>query len=403
MEEKMIDKNFCLDLSHLPKELRLLLEIMKTNNDSVSLSDELFIDIDWELFLRMSRHHRVNPLIYSKLKMIDEKRVPLNVIQILYEDYKKNTFQMLLLCGEMELVSKLFSEKQIRLLFMKGPVIAADIYGDISLRTSKDLDILIPMNDLKKAEELLLIYGYVRENRWKHHITFFHPQKGIEIEIHWRLHPPSMKEPSFNELWERKSISTLSSYPIYFFGKEDLFLFLVDHGNRHGWFRLRWLADIDQIIRKRIFLEETTEISKKIQHDHLRGHALILAAQLFNTPINDELKSIIAGNRQFRLAKLAVYYIIEMCHSQLFQSKYALAQYYNKNPFSIKSNLKKSIFVNLYSFAIKSNFDKISFVIHLFYPGLEDEKTLRLPKPLYFLYFPLRPFLWVWRKARKPA
>ena len=72
---------------------------------------------------------------------------------------------MLTLCGEMEQVSKLFTENHIPLLFLKGPVIAADIYGDISLRTSKDLDILISITHVEKAEKLLLSLGYEKESR----------------------------------------------------------------------------------------------------------------------------------------------------------------------------------------------------------------------------------------------
>ena len=45
----------------------------------------------------------------------------------------------------MEQVSKLFNENKINLLILKGPVLAVDLYGDISLRTSSDLDILIPI------------------------------------------------------------------------------------------------------------------------------------------------------------------------------------------------------------------------------------------------------------------
>ena len=38
---------------------------------------------------------------------------------------------------------------------------------------------------------------------------------------------------------------------VYILGREDLFLFLVSHGARHGWSRLRWLIDIHQIVKTR--------------------------------------------------------------------------------------------------------------------------------------------------------
>ena len=76
-------------------------------------------------------------------------------------------------------------------------------------------------------------------------------KKEVKLEVHWRLNPGPAKEPTFNELWERKRISILlTDSPVYFLGREDLFLFLVTHGARHGWSRLRWLVDIHQIVNK---------------------------------------------------------------------------------------------------------------------------------------------------------
>ncbi|MGM0889323.1 MAG: nucleotidyltransferase domain-containing protein [Bacillota bacterium] len=416
-----MEKKCSLDLSILSKELRLLLEIIKTESSTsdASFNSELFKDLDWELFLQLVRHHRVYPLIYSKLKNINEKLVPPNIIRILSQEYKKNTFQMLHLSGEMGQVSKLFIESKIRLLFVKGPVIADDIYGDISLRTSKDLDILISKSDLKRADELLLDLGYEREEIpglfdvwkwWNHHISYIHPQKRIQIEIHWRLHPPPMKEPSFNELWERRRESSLTSYPVYFFGKEDLFLYLVFHGVRHGWFRLRWLADIDQIIRNKNISEESNLLLKEFQHKHLGKQAyplinqtLILASQLLKTPIPDETYLLTKERRSRKLARLSILYIMEMGHLQMNQIKDSSSNYLRYLRLLINSNLKRFIYVNLYKFSIKSNVHKLIFFIQMLLPSSEDAKTLRLPKPLHFLYFPLHPFLWVWRKTRKPV
>ena len=87
------------------------------------------------------------------------------------------------------------------------------------------------------------------------HVTYIHPQKGIILEIHWRLHSNSINEPTFEELWKRKRIKNLANYPIYFLGREDLFLYLIAHGARHGWFRLRWLLDIHQIMNNQMNAE----------------------------------------------------------------------------------------------------------------------------------------------------
>ena len=66
---------------------------------------------------------------------------------------------MLHLTREMEMICKSFNENQIRSIVLKGPVLAANLYGDLSLRTSSDLDILIPITELDKADQLLINIG----------------------------------------------------------------------------------------------------------------------------------------------------------------------------------------------------------------------------------------------------
>ncbi|MGE7683278.1 nucleotidyltransferase domain-containing protein [Peribacillus simplex] len=375
--------NTCLEMDLISKELRLLLDILKTKEDSkLEKKSELFLNIDWELFLLLARHHRVYPLIYSKLKGIDEKLVPQHVVEALYQEYKKNTFQMLHLCGEIEKIGKKFTENNIPLLFLKGPVVAHYLYGDISLRTSRDLDILIPITNLEKAEKLLLSFGYERMdpevlNKWNwrdHHITYFNPKIRTLIEIHWRLHPRPSKEPSFNELWERKRKSMLTSYPVYFLGEEDLFFFLSVHGSRHGWFRLRWLTDIDQMVRKGLCIGGNNRLLKKFQYNHIVGQAFILSSQLLYTQINEEMKKLTVRNLSKKLAQKSFTYI---------------------NGVS-EFNPPKD-----YMFLLNTTTQKFLFVVNLFIPRYQDVEVIRLPKLFHFLYFPLRPFLWAWRKTRK--
>ena len=71
---------------------------------------------------------------------------------------------MLHLTREMEIICKKLNKNQIRSIALKGPVLAADLYGDLSLRTSSDLDILIPITELDKGNKLLIGLGFVK--RW---------------------------------------------------------------------------------------------------------------------------------------------------------------------------------------------------------------------------------------------
>ena len=380
------------DLTRLPKELRLLIKFISMESLE-HLKQEDVYGIDWNLFIELALHHRIYPLLYSKLQKIETNVIPDHVIQIVSKICKQNTFQMLYLIREMEQINQLGNDHDIPLLFLKGPVLAKELYGDISLRTSSDLDILVPIQKLGELEELLKKSGYVKDeyietvlNDWKwrhHHFTYIHPTKEVKVEVHWRLNPGPGKEPTFSELWDRKSTSMLTNRPLNYLGKEDLFLFLVSHGARHGWSRLRWLFDIHQIVNSQVNWDKVHILLRKNHYLHIGGQAILLTAQLLHTRVTDDMKFLIEGNRPKQLADEAVFYLERMVNLHTDPIPEDVAKYHKHHLFSIMSIQQKVLFL-------------LSFL----YPFPKDAETLPLPKQLHFLYFPLRPLLWAWRKRK---
>jgi hypothetical protein len=390
-------EEIALNIDLIPKELKLILKLLKIEDVShlVETKKE-FQDIDWQLFLELAMHHRLYPLLYGKFKKMEDNLIPPVVAQAIGEAFKRNTFKMLHLSGEMERVIKSFDENEIRILVLKGPVLAKDLYGDLSLRTCGDLDLLVSIHDLEKIDRLLQEEGYLKDDyinkalddwKWRnHHIQYFHPQKRVDIEIHWRLNPFPGKGPSFEELWLRKRKSSLTSYPIYYLGREDLFSFLVSHGARHGWFRLRWLVDIHQMVKQKMDWDFLIKQLKKYQYLPVGGQAVVLTARLLGTPINQEMKRLIKGNLPQKLAQDAIFFLDKMVnlHSETVPDD--VVTYHKRHLFRSMTRRQKCLYV-------------LSFL----YPYPLDADTLPLPKPLHILYFPLRPFLWAWRKTRKHA
>ncbi|MFJ5759869.1 nucleotidyltransferase family protein [Neobacillus sp. NPDC093182] len=387
--------NFKLDLSDFSRELHLLIEIIKLddNRSDQVINKDSCKGINWNQFLQLAKHHRVYPIIHINIKKLKNDWFPLFVIQELSLLYQNNTFQMMFLSGEMEQLSRLFTDSRVRTLFLKGPVLSNALYGDVSLRTSNDLDIMVPMENLGKAEEILLQNGYIKDdyiesvlNDWKwrhHHITFFHPEKRIKLEVHWRLNPGPAKEPKFEELWERKRRSTLFSYPVFYLGFEDLFFFLVTHGARHGWSRLRWLVDIVKMTKQDLNWKEVLTLLTKYQCLQVGGQSLILTSQLLNSKLNGEMANIIKGNQSKRLAQDALFYIKQLVNLHTEPLPQDVANHHKRHLFLLMSNRQKLLFI-------------FSFL----YPFPIDAETLPLPKVLHILYFPLRPFLLLWRKTR---
>lgn len=377
-----------LNVESVPKELLFLLELLKEEPSIHKVDMEM---IDWSLFLDLALHHRLYPLIYQRLKEMDF--IPSEVKKQLANYFKRNTFQMLKLSAEMNWVNATFKESDIPIIFLKGPNLAHDLYGDLSLRTCSDLDVLIPISELKKAEELLSLHGYIKDDyietilgdwSWRHHhITFFHKEKGVKLEIHWRLNPGPAFEPSFDHLWKHKRSSSLLKEQLYILGKEDLFLFLVTHGARHGWSRLRWLCDIQQMLKADLNWREVMKKMRKYHVGKVGAQAFLLAEGLLDSKLPKYANRII-DNKSIKLAQEAIFYLERMVNLHTDPVPKYVSKYHGRHLISLMSPQQKLL----------------SMICWLF-PYPEDAETLPLPKLLHFLYFPLRPMLWAWRKSRR--
>ena len=105
---------------------------------------------------------------------------------------------------------------------------------------------------------------------------------------------------------------------------------------------------------------------------------------LLNTEITKKMTLLTNSKRSKRLAQDALFYIKQMVNLHTEPIPKDIADYHKKHLFSLMSFQQKCLFVASFLF-----------------PYPEDAKVLPLPKFLHFLYFPLRPFLWVWRWGRK--
>ncbi|WP_079505347.1 nucleotidyltransferase domain-containing protein [Mesobacillus jeotgali] len=384
-----MDKITGLDLSEVPRELKVQLSLL-----SKDIKEVCFEGLNWDLFIDLAMHHRTFPVLYPKLKQLQEGTIPEYVMKTLEMQYRQNTFRMLQLCAEMEQVSNLFAKNEINLIVLKGPVLASDLYGDLSRRTCGDLDVLIPISDLKRAEELLLQEGYRKDDyihsvlgdwKWRHHhVTFFHETKLIKLEIHWRLNPGPGVEPAFEDLWARKRVSSITNSPVYYLGREDLFTFLVSHGARHGWSRLRWLMDISQMVEQEMEWRQILSMFEKYSSRDVAGQALILASELLGCRLPKGTEQLMTSSKAKHLAKDAIFYIEKMVNLHTDPVPEEVAVFHKEHLFSLMSKKQKALFI-------------LSFL----YPYPEDAETLPLPKQFHLLYFPLRPFLWGWRRTRR--
>jgi hypothetical protein len=129
-------------------------------------------------------------------------------------------------------------------------VLAATVYGDISLREFADLDIIVPESDAKRAITLLSAWGYRYAKETEKDITLRRDELGIELDLHWGV--ATGKAPiqvPAQLLWSELRTLSVAGRPVLAHSYEMLLLIQCFHGAKHLWEKLGWLCDIAEIVR----------------------------------------------------------------------------------------------------------------------------------------------------------
>ena len=98
-------------------------------------------------------------------------------------------------------ITDVLNSEGIGFIPLKGPVLSYRLYGDAMVREYCDLDLMVGLSSVSKAEDLLIGLGYepvgyqLPEGRLGqqivfshvHHVLFTHKAHDLRIELHWRL------------------------------------------------------------------------------------------------------------------------------------------------------------------------------------------------------------------------
>jgi hypothetical protein len=152
---------------------------------------------DWDALLQLADWHRVTALLARATRAYP---LPDRVRTALQAAARANAQRNLLLFAHTARISAAFESKGIDALFLKGPLLAHRIYGDLSLRVCGDVDVLVRAAHFAQASALLTQLGYdagtrLDENalrkhlRFQHDLPFAHPD-GTLVELHADLAQP---------------------------------------------------------------------------------------------------------------------------------------------------------------------------------------------------------------------
>lgn len=385
----------------MPSELIFVLNCAKsTGAEREKISTLLSPNIDWDWILRLAMVHGIFPLVYNTLNSLDNPVVPEYVIKTLRQNYIKNAINVVGMTDEIVRIIKNMDECGIQPLILKGSPLSVKINEDIAFRPSNDIDILVDPLEFARAEKILEQIGYKRYSpdfsltprqqkayfERYHHFEYFHLKRAIHVELHWRIRSFNVKRfPTSSNLSTQKMNIAGCLVPVM--DDEYWLLFLMVHGYKHMWSRLRWLYDIKEFMKMNIDWDKMILLADISELRPIIHQTLILANELFDVPIPDHLEKSVANDQK---AWQLAYTVMDKLSININE---------NNLPNPKFSPLKNDILNNFDYFNFSSKWkSKLFFLFSLFKPDEKEFKLISLPDILYPLYYLIKPFYWLWRR-----
>jgi len=155
----------------------------QTMNASTKLIDFLHEHSDdKDIFLHNVEKYGVGHLLYHELESMHYPG---------YADmlgYYACKMQNKIFRDEIVKLSKMFAEKEIKIIFLKGLPLAQDVYSDPDLRKSSDIDVFVDYSDMATIVDLLSKEGYLDARTGKpviyDDISKYVERKNIDTMLH---------------------------------------------------------------------------------------------------------------------------------------------------------------------------------------------------------------------------
>lgn len=292
--------------------------------------------IEWDLLLRLADHHGVQPILAQYLMSIGE-HVPFKTLERIKRLYQINVHKVLLLSREFARIVDCLSRADIEFMPYKGLALAETIYGDVALRQSGDVDLLIHAADLTRVREAVTGLEYSPHQpllpdeeeaylRSGYECAFDGPLGKNLLEVQWAIQPRFYAvDLGVDQLFRRAVKATVVGAEIKTLSPEDSFLVLALHAAKHVWGKLIWLCDLARI--SQIPTLDWTWIGSQAQElgiVRILGVSLALARNLLGSspaasalqhlpedsavePLANEIASHIACEKSFDVESLAYF------------------------------------------------------------------------------------------------
>jgi|HubBroStandDraft_1064217.scaffolds.fasta_scaffold00058_46 hypothetical protein len=355
-------------------------------------------ELDWPGFVETIKRHRIVGLADHALREagIDVPAAEARAIAAVARQIARRTVRF---AASALRLRAAFDAAGIPVAFIKGLPLAIQAYGQLGLRHAKDIDILVPPDQVEAASLLLDRAGYERrrppaevtarqyrrwcrlakETEWQHEATRLH------LELHWRLtdFPSLLSVPPPRSAYREIAIAEGMSLPS--FDRRYLVIYLCAHGASHAWSRLKWLADVAALLAG----SGEAEIAELYEAGHREGagravgQALILCRLLFDLALPPTLSQELERDPVLRLSIRVALLAMTRGGGRIELSDLAFGK----------------TLVSLSGLLLVEGWRPRLAELRRLSVNFDDMIQVPLPEPLHFLYPLLRLPLWAWRRG----
>jgi hypothetical protein len=240
---------------------------LRRAEDLQAIRDQSSRPLDWELFLRLTQHHRLVPIVSHHLHAcVPEPRPPEQ--QAVFAELRRlsaaNTYYGLRSLAELRRIVQAFQAQSILpVRVLKGLPLAQSVFGDLSLRAAGDIDLLIDEGSVPDADRVLRGSGYrglfqldsFSPKRlafycahWKD-ITYRNLETGLEVDLHWRCFRNSAMPGSALCATAAREHVSFGEFSVATLPRLEGLLYLCVHGTLDGWLYFKSLVDVGAQVR----------------------------------------------------------------------------------------------------------------------------------------------------------
>lgn len=334
---------------------------------------------DWTAVVDLALRHGTLPMLNATLGALCSAETPADVLEHLESVALVNACRTALFTDALVNVTARLEACGIRSLALKGPVLVQQAYAGRPLRQFNDLDLYVRPDDAAAAMSALgappaTAGEQAARIRFTADTVLWPLGPDVPVELHWRFQPAFFSLPmTMLHVWERTVEVDLAGGRVRTPGPVDTMILLAVHGAAHAWERLLWICDVSAAASR---LEHANWEALLIEAERLGlrrivGLSLALAEGLLDTPLLPQVSRWVREVPQVgRLGR-------DVMRAAFGESAPTLS---GSARLAFLVRTRDSALLRLRYLAGR-----------LLTPSGRDLDMARLPRPLHWLYYALRP------------